>query len=169
MRRVIAGTAALLAAVPLLTSCSSEGPSTWASMVDSANNRPKTEIALPTDAEAWNATSSYPASTVTLAVGERLGVSGTEGAKQWAWELSSTGDGTVLRPGPDVVTAPCPANPPAVGCASGVDHTFTALTAGTTTLTWEFRNHGSCDPEVMGDHPAFGCGRISKSIQVTVR
>ncbi|MBV6700206.1 hypothetical protein KV557_24395 [Kitasatospora aureofaciens] len=160
MRRIIAGVAALLTATPLLTACTS-GSST-----DPATTRPKTEITLPTDAEAWNATSSYPPSTVTLAVGQRLGARGTVSARQWAWDLTSAGDGAVLRRGPDVDIDPCPED--MAGCASGVDQTFIAIAPGTTTLTWEFRNRGTCDPGA-GAHPAFGCGNVSKSIQVTVR
>ncbi|MET8628855.1 hypothetical protein ABZW30_34825 [Kitasatospora sp. NPDC004669] len=167
MRRTIAGVAALLTAAPLLTACSSGGQSASASGADPTTSRPKTEIALPTDQEAWAATSSYPTSTVTLAVGQRLGVGGKEGARQWEWSLVSTGDGAVLRHGPDVVIDPCPKD--SNGCSEGVDHTFIALAAGTTTLTWEFRNQGGCDPRVPASHPAFGCGTITKSIQVTVR
>jgi hypothetical protein len=161
MRRTLAVGTALLAAALLLTSCINGW---WSD--DPAASRPKTEIVLPTDLEAWDATSSYPPSTVSLAVGQRLGVQTTEGARPRYWYLTSAGDGTVLRRGPDVDINPCPKDPPVPGCSSGVDQTFTALAPGTTTLTWVFGSGEGCGAGAPGTVEE-EC-RISKSIQVTV-
>jgi hypothetical protein len=161
MRRTTTGVAALLAATPLLAACGS-GPG---APTDPAAGRPKTEVALPADKEAWNATSPYPTSTVTLAVGQRFSVAGNKGPQQGAWIQTSAGDGAVLRPGPDVVTTPCPED--SLGCVEGVDHIYTALAPGTTTLTWEFHDRSKCHDAPT--QPVVGCSDITKSIQVTVR
>ncbi|MGW2374144.1 hypothetical protein [Kitasatospora sp. NPDC001683] len=61
------------------------------------------------------------------------------------------------------MTEPCPQD--SIGCP-GVDQTFTAVAPGTTTLTWTFVDRGKC----LGSspNPSLGCGRVTKSIQVTV-
>ncbi|HJD80947.1 hypothetical protein ABZX88_03360 [Kitasatospora aureofaciens] len=176
MRRTVAGLAALLAAVPLLTACSSGGPSAWTpspgaptdpSATESAApaTRPDTEVAIPSLNEAGHATSPYPTSTVTLTAGQRLGVQLVDSMTGWAWNLTATGDGAVVRRGPDVVTDPCPAD--SIGCSPGIDQTFSALAPGTTTLTWTFVDRGRCSG--TSPDPARGCGRVTKSVQVTVR
>ncbi|MFG2844632.1 hypothetical protein ACGF12_15880 [Kitasatospora sp. NPDC048296] len=167
MRRTIITTVVALLAVALLLVSyldgwwSDSGP---AGTTAATATRPQVEVPLP--AEAWNATSPYPPSTVTLAVGQQLGVRTTGGARPKNWYLDSAGDGSVLRPGPDFVISPCPTDPPAAGCGSEFDLTFSALAPGTTTLTWLF-GEGGCSagvPKYEGDR----CD-ISKSIQVTVR
>ncbi|MEU6235152.1 hypothetical protein [Kitasatospora sp. NPDC047058] len=161
MRRTFAVvTAALLAAAPLLAGCSA-GPATPATP---PTTRPETEVALPALAEAGKATSPYPTSTVTLAVGQRFGVRGVDSMTAWTWDLTSAGDAAVLQHGPDVVIDPCGGS---TGCSPGIDQTFTALTPGTTMLTWEFHDRGTCRPGAAS--PAPGCGGVTKSIQVTVR
>ncbi|MBD0676500.1 hypothetical protein [Streptomyces sp. CBMA156] len=165
-RTVIATGVALLAAALLLGSYldgwwSDSGP---AGTTVATATRPQVEVPLPT--EAGSATIPYPPSTVTLAVGQQLGVRTTGGARPKSWHLDSAGDAGVLRPGPDYVINPCPADPPAAGCGSEFDLTFSALAPGTTTLTWVF-GRGGCQagvPKYAGDR----CD-ISKSIQVTVR
>ncbi|MFF4924835.1 hypothetical protein ACFY4B_29945 [Kitasatospora sp. NPDC001261] len=165
-RTVITSVAALLVGALLLVShlagwWSGSGP---AGTTVASTPRPEVEVPLPE--KASNATSPYPTSTVTLTVGQRLGVRTTGGALQKKWYLYSAGDGSVLRPGKDFVISPCPTDPPMAGCGSEFDLTFSALAPGTTTLTWLF-GEGSCDagvPKYKGDR----CD-ISKSIQVTVR
>lgn len=165
MRRTITGVVALMAAALLLVSYL-DG---WWSDSDPAGpatvtaTRPQVEVPLPSDSD--NPVSPYPPSTVTLAVGQQLGVRTTGGARQKRWNLDSAGDGTVLRPGPDFVITPCPTDEPKAGCGPEFDLTFTALAPGTTTLTWSF-GEGGCVagvPKYEGDR----CD-ISKSIQVTV-
>ncbi|MFB7619687.1 hypothetical protein [Kitasatospora sp. NPDC056181] len=151
---------ATLAAALLLAACTSGGPST-----DPANSRPRTEIALPANSEAWHAT-AYPPSTVTLTVGDRLGVSGTPSDLARAWHLTSTADGAVLRRGPDVSYSTCA--PDSMGCASGIDQTFIALAPGSTTLTWEFRSVVGCESGAPAGS-LYGCNSVTKTIQVTVR
>ncbi|MFH8385058.1 hypothetical protein ACH4E7_29640 [Kitasatospora sp. NPDC018058] len=166
MRRITGGVAALLAAASLLTACSSGGPSAFSPVADPASRPPTTEIALPDLDGANQAASPYPASTVTLSVGQRLGVpGGLMSMTAVTWELSSAGDGAVLRQGPDFITHACPAN--SVGCSPKGDQTFIAVAPGSTTLTWQFHNRGICLNEATA--PALGCGNITKSIQVTVQ
>ncbi|MFE4972929.1 hypothetical protein ACFRAR_12535 [Kitasatospora sp. NPDC056651] len=167
MRRTLtAAVVALLAGALLLASYlggwwSDPGP---AGTTAATATRPQVEVRLPT--EAGEATAPYPPSTVTLAVGQRLGVRTTGGARQKNWYLASAGDAAVLRPGPDFVINPCPTDPPMAGCGSEFDLTYSALAPGTTTLTWLF-GEGSCSagvPKYQGDR----CD-ISQSIEVTVR
>lgn len=161
MRRALAAVTALLAAAPLLAACTSGGPS-----ADPATSRPRTEIALPANAEAWKATTAYPPSTVTLAVGERLGVAGTPSDLARAWQLTSAGDGAVVRRGPDVSYGTCA--PDSTGCASGLDQIFTAVAPGATTLTWEFRSVVGCRPEAPAGS-LDDCRSVTKAVRVTVR
>ncbi|MFH8384187.1 hypothetical protein ACH4E7_25115 [Kitasatospora sp. NPDC018058] len=161
MRRTpTAVAAALLAAAPLLAGCTGD-PGT---PTTPAVTRPETEVALPILVDAGKATTPYPTSTVTLAVGQRFGVKGVDSMTAWTWALTSTGDGAVLRQGPDVVIDPCGGG---TGCSPGIDQTFTALAPGTTTLTWEFQDRGACPPS-PAPHPTPRCGEVTKSIQVTV-
>lgn len=165
MRRIITAVVALVAAALLVGSYlggwwSDSGP---AGTTVASTPRPEVEVPLPD--KAWDATTPYPTSTVTLAVGQRLGVRTTGGALQKKWYLYSAGDDSVLQPGKDFVISPCPTDPPMAGCGSEFDLTFSALTPGTTTLTWLF-GEGGCSagvPKYKGDR----CD-ISKSIQVTV-
>ncbi|MFJ9840079.1 hypothetical protein ACIRYZ_06345 [Kitasatospora sp. NPDC101155] len=158
--------AALVPAALLLTACTGDPGGPKASPTDPATSRPETEIALPALAEAGKATSPYPPSTVTLTVGQPFGVSGRlVNPTAWAWELTSTGDGAVLRRGPDVVTEPCSAD--AIGCSTSGDQTFVALAPGSTTLTWTFVDRGTCVKASTPPIPR--CGSVTKSIQVTVR
>ncbi|MFJ7248185.1 hypothetical protein ACIQWA_26625 [Kitasatospora sp. NPDC098652] len=167
-RRITTAVVALLAAALLLVSYLDGWWSGSDPAADSAANsaaaRPQQEVSLPSD--GWTATSPYPPSTVTLAVGQRLGVRTTGGALSHRWYLGAAGDGKVLRPGPDFVITPCPTNPPVPGCAPEFDLTFEALTPGTTTLTWLF-GQGGCVAGVPR-YPAERCD-ISKSVQITVR
>ncbi|MGW3046187.1 hypothetical protein ACWC9T_40885 [Kitasatospora sp. NPDC001159] len=177
MRRTIVAVAALLAAIPLLTACSSGGALPWVPVTDSPTgppttqsappvSRPDAEIALPSRAEALKAASPYLPSTVTLAVGQRLGVPGSlVSMTAVTWELTSAGDGAVLRQDSDFISDPCPAD--RVGCDAGGGQTFIALAPGTTTLTWTLHERGKC-PDAP-THPAPGCDSVTKSIQVTVR
>ncbi|MFE7524919.1 hypothetical protein ACFU7Y_04285 [Kitasatospora sp. NPDC057542] len=161
-RTVITNVAALLVGALLLVSYldgwwSDSGP---AGTTVATAIRPEVEVPLPD--KAWDATSPYPTSTVTLTVGQRLGVRTTGGALQKRWYLYSAGDDSVLRPGKDFVISSCPPQP---GCTSEFDLTFSALAPGTTTLTWLF-GEGGCRAGV----PKYEWERcdISKSIQVTV-
>lgn len=170
--RATVGAVALLAAAPLLAACTS-GPAVPAGPTGASPSggppsvgRPEKEIALPDLGEAGKATAPYPSDSVTLAVGQRLGVSGRlVNPTAWAWELTSTGDGTALRRGPDVETVPCPAD--SIGCSTSGDQTFVALAPGSTTLTWTFVNRGRCVTATTPE--TAGCGSVTKSIQVTVR
>lgn len=168
MRRIVSNVAALLAATLLLVSYL-EGwwsdPAT--STATGSPARPQTEVSLPVESDAGNATSAYPNSAVTLAVGQQLGVRMTGGARPKNWYLTSPADGTLLRNGPDVVISSCSSNPPAPGCASEFDRTFTALAPGTTTLTWAFGNEVDCAPDAP-NRVALRCD-VTKSIQVTAR
>ncbi|MER7767521.1 hypothetical protein [Kitasatospora sp. NPDC096140] len=165
MRRTITSVVALVAVALLLFSYLDD----WWSDSDPAGpaaataTRPQVEVSLPDD--AGDGRSPYPPSTVTLAVGQQLGVRTTGGARPLWWYLSSAGDGSVLRPGKDFVITPCPTDEPKAGCGSEFDLTFTALAPGTTTLTWLF-GEGGCHDGV----PTYDLERcdISKSIQVTV-
>ncbi|MER7672457.1 hypothetical protein ABTY61_28920 [Kitasatospora sp. NPDC096128] len=177
MRRIVITNAVALLAAALLVVSYLDG---WWSDSDSATSatsatttaatatatRPETEVALPPVSTAWDATEPYPPSTVTLAVGQRLGVRTTGGAMPKLWYLDSTGDGAVLQSGPDFVITPCSTNPPAPGCAPEFDQTFTALGPGTTTLTWAFGSAWACRPDAP-DRAELRCD-VTKSIQVTV-
>ncbi|ARF81293.1 hypothetical protein ACIG0C_32430 [Kitasatospora aureofaciens] len=169
MRRIVSGAVVLLAAAVLLVSYLNgwwSDPTTSTTATDSPA-RPQTEVSLPAESEAGYATSAYPNSTVDLAVGQQLGVRMTGGARPKNWYLTSPADGAVLRNGPDVVISSCSSNPPAPGCASEFDRTFTALAPGTTTLTWAFGNEVDCAPDAP-NRVALRCD-VTKSIQVTVR
>ncbi|TYC66321.1 hypothetical protein EH183_43105 [Streptomyces sp. CB01881] len=165
MRRIIIiNVVALLVVALLLVSYldgwwSDSGP---AGTTAATATRPQVEVPLP---DGDDTVSPYPPSTVTLAVGQQLGVRTTGGARPKRWYLDSAGDSSVLRPGRDFVITPCPTDPPAAGCGDEFDLTFTALAPGTTTLTWLF-GEGGCKAGV----PKFEWERcdISKSIQVTV-
>ncbi|MFD9689995.1 hypothetical protein ACFWXO_30030 [Kitasatospora sp. NPDC059088] len=169
LRRVIRDVVVLLAVALLLLSYSAgwwSDPAAGTAAPVATATRPETEVALPAVAAAGDATEPYPPSTVSLAVGQRLGVRTTGGALSKLWYLSSAGDGAVLQSGPDFVLTPCSTNPPVPGCAPEFDRTFTALGAGTTTLTWAFGNAWDCRPDAP-NRAELRCD-VTKSIQVTV-
>ncbi|MGA5824182.1 hypothetical protein ACPC54_40850 [Kitasatospora sp. NPDC094028] len=157
LRAAIRIGAGLLAVAPLLAGCDS----------GSAPAAPTTEIALPDLKEAHDAASPYPTDTVTLTVGQSLGVRGRlTNTTAWAWDSTSTGDGAVVRRGPDFVTAPCPED--SIGCSTEGDQVFVAVAPGTTTLSWKFRDRGRCPMSPM--HPDPRCAdAATKSIRITVR
>ncbi|MFJ9694752.1 hypothetical protein [Kitasatospora sp. NPDC101183] len=154
--------AALLAAAPLLAACDSgtEVPATPGADKP-IGARPSTEVALPTLREAGQATGPYPATPVSVAVGERFGVKGVDSTTPYRWKLTSSGDAALVRQGSDVVVEPCGGE---TGCSPGVDQVFTARAAGTTTLTWTYEPQGGCRTP-----PVDPCGRVTKSFLVTVR
>ncbi|MFF2149445.1 hypothetical protein [Kitasatospora sp. NPDC058190] len=169
MRRIVSSVVVLLAAGVLLASYLDgwwSDPATTPSS-SPAPARPESEVVLPSGSEAGDATSPYPPSTVTLAVGQKLGVRTTGGAMPKYWYLTSAGDGVVLRNGPDVAITSCSTNPPVPGCAPEIDKTFIALAPGTTTLTWAFGSKLDCATDAP-NRAELRCD-ITKSIQVTVR
>ncbi|MFJ6618128.1 hypothetical protein ACIQOW_11235 [Kitasatospora sp. NPDC091335] len=111
-RTVITAGAALLAAALLLGSYldgwwSESGP---AGTTVATATRPQVEVPLPT--EAGSATTPYPPSAVTLAVGQQLGVRTTGGARPKSWHLDSAGDAACCGPARTSSSAPAPRTRP---------------------------------------------------------
>lgn len=154
--------AALLAAGLLASAC--DGESGAPGPVAASADRPSTEVALPTPREASEATGPYPGTAVTVSVGRRFGVRGVTSMTAFSWDLASAGDAAVVRQDQDVVVEPCGSQ---TGCSPGVDHVFTALTPGSTTLTWVFRPRFGCPSPP--DASSGTCGNVTKTFQVTVR
>ncbi|MFJ9694980.1 hypothetical protein [Kitasatospora sp. NPDC101183] len=152
--------ALLLALTPLLAACDSGSASP---------PKPTTEIVLPGLQEAHDAASPYPVSTVTLAVGQSLGVRGAlPSGKAWIWTTTSTGDAAVVRPGPDFITDRCAKD--MIGCSDEGDQVFVAVAPGTTTLSWRFIDRGRHCSATQGASADPACAKAStKSVEVTVR
>ncbi|MFJ3789955.1 hypothetical protein [Kitasatospora sp. NPDC090091] len=131
--------AAALVAAATAAGCSS-------SPAGGPDRQPDTVLALPADKDAdavgGGRQPAFAPSEVHLAVGGSVGVSLTSAPLPHGWQLAGEGDPAVVRRGPDAPLSSCPAD--SAGCGHTVRQTWTAATAGSTTLTWNFVDRTSC-------------------------
>ncbi|MFC5883574.1 hypothetical protein RMN57_29755 [Kitasatospora sp. CM 4170] len=131
--------AAALVVVATAAGCSS-------SAADGPGRQPDTVLALPADKDAdavgGGRQPAFEPSEVHLAVGGSVGVSLTSAPLPHGWQLAGEGDPAIVRRGPDAPLSSCPAD--SAGCGHTVRQTWTAVTAGSTTLTWHFVDRTSC-------------------------
>ncbi|WP_395293515.1 hypothetical protein ACF9IK_07830 [Kitasatospora hibisci] len=133
----------LAVAATLVAAAAAAGCSSTA---DGPDRRPDTVVTLPSDRDAdavgGGRQPAFPPSEVHLAIGGSVGVSLTSAPLPHGWQLAGAGDPAVVRRGPDAPLSSCPAD--SDGCGHTVRQTWTAATAGSTTLTWHFVDRTSC-------------------------
>ncbi|MGE7435478.1 hypothetical protein [Kitasatospora sp. NPDC001175] len=131
----------------------------------SSAHRPAIVVNLP-EAQIADHRAVFPESEMQLSVGQAFTVSETRGAVSHAWYFTGPGDAHVIRNGAEVARSTCSGPPPAAGCPAQVTTAHTAVGAGTTTLTWTYRDTVACErPQEPGER----CVLATKTVRVTVR
>ncbi|MDH6118380.1 hypothetical protein ABH930_001380 [Kitasatospora sp. GAS204A] len=108
---------------------------------------------------------AFPTDQVELRVGQRLLVATVRSDLPEAWLPGTVADSHVVRQDPEKTVHGC--SPDVAGCEADVDEVYTAVSAGSTTVSWTYEVLG-CQSARPGPPPHLLCVKATKAVHITV-